>query len=161
MSALTLQETSDGRRIFSIETDLTKEQISDVISTIQNREANSTQEVQLKQKKEKKIPNWTIFGAQSIIIDITRHTIDNNYVYNPMITIFLDGNQKHEYVTTIITEIYEDDLSEALDAVIQGSMMLFGSICPIVSVYDEDDNKIDEIDLMEDCEDCQKCGQEC
>lgn len=54
------------------------------------------------------ISNWTIFGAQSVSIDIHEYMNESNQSeYNSSLTIFLDdGEENQEKVITIITDIW-------------------------------------------------------
>lgn len=100
---------------------------------------------------ETTIPNWTMFGAKAVSIEVSKQMIDNHLLYNPQLSFFLhDGSDSDEQrVVTIFTDVYSDDLNSAIMQCVYHVDGLFDSISNTVFVFDGDDVeqeiKLDEL----------------
>lgn len=103
------------------------------------------------EKKDIPIPNWSMFGAKTISIEVLKQSIDNVIVYNPMVTFFLDnGSEKdEEQVVAIFTDIYEEDPEDALKICAFGMGMMFESISNRAFIITLDGEVEREVDLTQ------------
>ena len=107
--------------------------------------------------KNKKIENFTMFGAKKVLIELHRITIDDTIVYNPHLTIVLDDGKEvsefeDEKVVTLITDNFFKDAKMAAIMTARTLSLSFDHIVSLVEVYDENNDTIDEFDLNEDFE---------
>lgn len=105
--------------------------------------------------KNKKIENFTMFGAKRVLIELFRITIEEQAVYNPHITIVLDdgedvGEFDDEKVVTLITDNFFQDPKFAAILTARSLNVSFDNIVSLVQIYDEKSKVVGEFDLNED-----------
>ncbi len=105
--------------------------------------------------KDIKIDNFVMFGAKRVLIELHRITVDDEIIYNPHITIVLDDGEEvsefdDEKVVTLITDNFFKDPKFAAILTARSLSVSFDNIVSVVTVYDEENDEIDEFDLNED-----------
>ena len=93
-------------------------------------------------KKEDFISNWTIFGAESIMIQIFHNKIDDNVeIYQGAISIMLDdGSEEESYEKniTVLTDIIEDNLNDAVQETFKSVVNMFEFLIDKIVLITED-----------------------
>jgi hypothetical protein len=102
-------------------------------------------------KKEVTIPNWTIFGAHSVSIELHKFINENDQdEYNSCLTIYLnDGEEDQEKVITIVTDIWNSCAHCCALTSVHHICQIFDDIADVVLVIDERGEIVDEFSLTE------------
>jgi hypothetical protein len=104
-------------------------------------------------KKEKTIPNWTIFGTHLVSLEIHQFAGDKEKVFQLAVTIFLDDSTPFEKDSDkqLTITIYTDKTATVLDDLIYDGAIwagqVFQNIGNTVFVIDEDGNIAKQIEL--------------
>lgn len=100
------------------------------------------------------IPNWTMFGADRIVVNIFKKEVDAEIFYTAALLFWLnDGStEEEEYVektVTIFTDVVTNDPKQSALILGEYASALFNEVDSIAYVFDEDDKVIEEIDMNE------------
>lgn len=99
------------------------------------------------------IPNWTMFGAKRISINLFEKEIEGNILYTSALLIWLDdGIPEEEYeekTVTLFTDVVTDDPKKSGMILGEYASSIFDNIDSMVYVFNEDNDIIDQFDLNE------------
>lgn len=99
------------------------------------------------------IPNWTMFGADRIVVNIFKKEVDGEIFYTSALLFWLnDGSSEEEYAektVTIFTDVVTNDPKQSALILGEYASALFNEVDSIAYVFDEDDKVIEEIDMNE------------
>jgi len=107
----------------------------------------------MKKNAEVVIPNWRMFGAKRVTVNIFEQEIDEEIFYTSALLFWLDdGNSdedSEEKTVTVFTDVVTDDSKRAALIVGEYASALFEHVDAIAYVFGEDNNVIEEIDMNE------------
>lgn len=99
------------------------------------------------------IPNWTMFGAKRISINLFEKEIEGNILYTSALLIWLDdGLPEEEYeekTVTLFTDVVTDDPKKSGMILGEYASSIFDNIDSVVYVFNGDNDIIDQFDLNE------------
>ena len=95
------------------------------------------------------IPNWTMFGAQRIVINIFEREIDNETVYTSALLFWLDDGieDSEEKTVTVFTDIVTESSKKAALILGEYASAIFENVDAIAYVFGEKNEIIEEIDM--------------
>ncbi len=103
--------------------------------------------------KETLIPNWTMFGAKRVVVNIFKKEDDEEVFYTSALLIWLDdGSDEEDYeekTVTIFTDVVTDNPNQSALIMGEYASALFNEVDSVAYVFDEDNNVIEEIDMNE------------
>lgn len=117
-------------------------------------------------KDEEIIPNWSMFDANCVIIDLFKHQTDEGVIYNPHLSFHLNDSEEmsEQQVVSITTDIFEDNIDDALSAAVDSVSTLFDHVADVVTIYDANGSTIGELSIdkfyADECCNCGCCKSE-
>ena len=97
---------------------------------------------------ETTIPNWSMFQAKKIAINIFKKKYENTFVYTSGLLFWLhDGNEDSELTVTVFTDVVTKDPKQTALIVAEYASSLFENISSFVYVFGEEGDIIEEFDL--------------
>lgn len=103
-----------------------------------------------------KIPNWAMFGAKNVVINIFENVINGEFLYSGALLIWLNDGQKEEdedyeeKTVTIFTDVVIDDPKKCALIIAEYASNLFEELSSMVYVFNEDHEVIKEFDLNDE-----------
>lgn len=103
---------------------------------------------------ETSIPNWTMFAAYRIVVNIFKNEVDGEIFYTSALLFWLDDGSSSEIefkekTVTIFTNVVTNDPKQCALMLGEYTSALFNEVDSIAYVFDEDDKVIEEIDMNE------------
>lgn len=99
------------------------------------------------------IPNWTMFGAKRVSINLFEKEVEGKILYTSALLIWLDdGIDEEEYeekTVTIFTSVVTEDRKKGALILGEYASALFDDVDATAYVFNDDNEIVEEIDMNE------------